>query len=104
MPPSGPVVAAAKKSLLKFIPHIIPLHDDKVSIVLFLNTAISKSTICRLEDANGLPLVTSVYDSETAHIVPAILSDPLMAVSVDLVTNEDAVLSFTRVPDYCATN
>ena len=42
------------------------------------------------ENANGLPLVTSVYDWETACIVPAILSDPLTAVEVDLVTNEDA--------------
>ena len=47
------------------------------------------------EDANSLPLVTSVYDWETACIVPAILSDPSMAVEVDLVTNEDAAPSFS---------
>ena len=51
------------------------------------------------EDANGSPLVISVYDWETACIVPAILSDPLMAVEVDLVTNEDMAPSFTRVSD-----
>ena len=56
------------------------------------------------EDANGSPLVTSVYDWETACIVPAILSDPLMAVEVNLVTNEDAVPSFTRVSDYATPN
>ena len=32
-------------------------------------------------------------------IVPAILSDPLMAVWVDLVTDENAAPSFVRVPD-----
>jgi len=50
-------------------------------------------------DANGLPLVTSLYDWETGCIVPAILSDPLMAVAVDLVTNGNAP-SIGRVPDY----
>jgi len=50
-------------------------------------------------DGNGLPLVTSLYDWETGCIVPAILSDPSMAVTVDLVTNEKAVPSITRVSD-----
>ena len=50
-------------------------------------------------DANGQPLVTSLYDWETGCIVPAILSDPLMAVTVDLVTDEKAAPSITRVPD-----
>ena len=71
----------------------------KISIVLFLSTAISEFIICRLQDANGLPLVTSVYDWEMACIVPAILSDPLMAVEVDLVTDENAAPSFIRVSD-----
>ena len=52
------------------------------------------------KDANGSPLVTSVYDWETACIVPAILSNPLMAVEVNLVTNENAAPSFTQVSDY----
>lgn len=34
---------------------------------------------------------------ETGCIVPAILSDPLMAVTVDLVANEKAAPSITRV-------
>ncbi|GAP91040.1 putative 3-hydroxybutyryl- dehydratase [Rosellinia necatrix] len=50
-------------------------------------------------DANGQPLVTSLYDWETGCIVLAILSDPLMAVTVDLVTNEEAAPSIIRVPD-----
>ena len=53
-------------------------------------------------DENSLPLVTSLYDWETGCIVPAILSDPLMAVAVDLVTDENGEPSITRVPD-CAT-
>ncbi|KAF8850149.1 hypothetical protein BDZ45DRAFT_603270 [Acephala macrosclerotiorum] len=48
-------------------------------------------------DANGQPLVTSLYDWETGCIMPAILSDPLMAVTVDLVIDENAAPSFIRV-------
>jgi hypothetical protein len=51
-------------------------------------------------DANGQPLVTSLYDWETGCIAPAILSDPLMAVVADLVADENAAPSFTRVSDY----
>jgi hypothetical protein len=95
----GPVAAAAKQSLLQLIPHIIPLHDDGKGLYRLVlehgDFGIHNMSIAN--DANGLPLVTSVYDWETACIVPAILSDPLMAVEVDLVTNEDAAPSLTRV-------
>jgi len=50
-------------------------------------------------DANGQPLVTSLYDWEAECIVPALLSDPLMAVTVDLVTDGNAAPSITRVSD-----
>ena len=43
--------------------------------------------------------MTSLYDWETGCIVPAILSDPLMAVTVDLVANEKAAPSITRASD-----
>jgi len=43
-------------------------------------------------------LVTSLYDWETGCIVPAIFSDPLMAVWVDLVTDENAAPSYIQVP------
>ncbi|KAK3175536.1 hypothetical protein K4F52_010181 [Lecanicillium sp. MT-2017a] len=43
------------------------------------------------------PRVTSIYDWETGHITPAILSDPEMAVIVDLTTNADAKPMVTRV-------
>jgi hypothetical protein len=51
-------------------------------------------------ERDGQPLVTSLYDWETGCIVPAILSDPSMAiVPVDLFTDENAAPSITRVPD-----
>ena len=52
------------------------------------------------KDANGIPLVTTLYDWERACIVPAMLSEPLMKLEVDLVTNEDAAPSLSLTYDY----
>lgn len=97
----GPIAVAAKQSLLRLIPHIVPLDSDETSLYRLVldhgDFGIHNMSITM--DANGLPLVTSLYDWETGCIVPAILSDPLMAVTVDLVTNEKAAPSITRVSD-----
>ena len=50
------------------------------------------------EKGNGEPLITSLYDWETGCIVPALLSDPLVAVEVDLITDEWAEPCITRIP------
>ncbi|KAI4227986.1 MAG: hypothetical protein L6R36_001997 [Xanthoria steineri] len=48
---------------------------------------------------DGNPLVTSLYDWETACIVPALLSDPLVAAGpVDLITGEDGEPCVTQIP------
>ena len=99
----GPIAAAAKQSLLRLIPHTMPassVSDQSSFYRLVLehgDFGIHNMSITM--DADGQPLVTSLYDWETACIVPAILSDPLMAVSVDLVTDENAIPSITRVDD-----
>ena len=99
----GPIAAAAKQSLLRLIPHIMPAgsdSDQSSSYRLVLehgDFGIHNMSIAT--DADGQPIVTSLYDWETACIVPAILSDPMMRVIVDLVTDEDATPSITRVDD-----
>lgn len=97
----GPIAAAAKQSLLRLIPHIMPADSDQTSLYRLVlehgDFGIHNMSITM--DANGQPLVTSLYDWETGCIVPAILSDPLMAVWVDLVTDENVAPSFIRVPD-----
>ena len=50
-------------------------------------------------DATSQPLVTSLFDWETGYIVPAILSNPEMAVVVDLVTAKNAEPSVARLDD-----
>lgn len=97
----GPIAAAAKQSLLRLIPHIMPAESDQTSLYRLVldhgDFGIHNMSITM--DANGQPLVTSLYDWETGCIVPAILSDPLMAVAVDLVTDKNATPSITRVSD-----
>ncbi|KAI9866787.1 MAG: hypothetical protein M1813_000729 [Trichoglossum hirsutum] len=97
----GPIAAAAKQSLLRLIPHIMPADSDQTSLYRLVlehgDFGIHNMSITM--DANGQPLMTSLYDWETGCIVPAILSDPLVAVWVDLVTDKNATPSFIRVPD-----
>ena len=97
----GPHALAAKHSLLRVIPYIMPPESTETSLYRLVlehgdfgihNTSIAK-------DVNGEPLITSLYDWETACFVPAILSDPLVAVlPVDLITGEDGDPCVTRIP------
>lgn len=99
----GPTAAAAKQSLLRLIPHIMPADSDNDQSSLYRlvlehgDFGIHNMSITT--DADFQPLVTSLFGWETACIVPAILSDPMMAVAVDLATDENATASVTRVPD-----
>jgi len=45
------------------------------------------------------PRITAIYDWETGHVIPALLSDPLMAVTSDLVVDENSEPAITRVGD-----
>ncbi|KLU91849.1 hypothetical protein MAPG_10798 [Magnaporthiopsis poae ATCC 64411] len=101
----GPVAAAAKQSLLRLIPHIMPPADDGSEEAASLYRLVLDHGDFGIHNmsittnaADGNPSVTSLYDWETGCIVPAILSDPGMAVIVDLVTDENAAPSITRVP------
>lgn len=94
----GPIAAAAKQSLLRLIPHIMPVDTDLYRLVLeHGDFGIHNMSIAI--NAEGQPLITSLFDWETACIVPAMLSDPLMTVAVDLVTDENANPSITRITD-----
>jgi hypothetical protein len=78
----GPVASSAKKSLLSVLPLILPSEDAGGRLYRHVlehgdyeihNVSIKTSP-------DGLPLVTSVFDWETACMVPAFLADPLVAV------------------------
>lgn len=95
----GPIAAATKQSLLRLIPHIMPADSDQTSLYCLIlehgDFGVHNMSITM--DADSQPLVTSLYDWETGCIVPAILSDPVMALAVDLTTDENAAPSVTRV-------
>ncbi|MCJ1463902.1 hypothetical protein MMC07_002511 [Pseudocyphellaria aurata] len=98
----GPIALAAKRSLLRAIPHIMPLESTEVSLYRLVlehgDFGIHNASITK--DVNGEPLVTSLYDWETACIVPALLFDVLVAVSpVDLTTDEEGGPCVTRLPE-----
>ncbi|KAJ4307449.1 hypothetical protein N0V84_012723 [Fusarium piperis] len=96
----GPIAAAAKQQLLHLIPHILPEGDQTCLYRLVLDHGdFGVHNMSITMDADDRLLVTSVYDWETGCIVPALLSDPLMAVTVDLEVDENAAPSISRVPD-----
>ncbi|XDG01790.1 hypothetical protein ABKA04_001405 [Annulohypoxylon sp. FPYF3050] len=95
----GPVAAAAKQSLLRFIPHMMPVGDEGLLYRFVIDHGdVGVHNILVTIDVNNQPRATSLYDWETGCIVPAILSDPLMAVTVDLVADQDAAPAVTRLP------
>ncbi|KAG5749517.1 hypothetical protein H9Q69_008737 [Fusarium xylarioides] len=98
----GPIALAAKHSLLHAVQLILPADTPDGSLYRFVlehgDFGIHNMTITRLE--SGQPLVTSVFDWETACIWPAILSDPLVAAGpVDLIAGEDGSSAVTRLPE-----
>ncbi|KAJ7226250.1 hypothetical protein B0H12DRAFT_1193299 [Mycena haematopus] len=82
----GPVALKAKQSLLRLLPWVMPpetKQDQSIFYRLVLehgDFGIHNMTITDTET----PTVTSLYDWEMGHIVPAILSSPEIAVYVDL--------------------
>ena len=95
----GPIAAAAKCSLLRLIPHILPQEIADRPTLYRLVLEQGDFGIHNMSITTDEYTVTSMFDWETGCIAPAILSDPLMAVEVDLVTDEDASPSITRVSD-----
>jgi hypothetical protein len=97
----GPVASLAKQSLLRALPSILPPEDAGGRLYRHVlehgdygihNISISTSP-------DGSPLVTSVFDWETACISPALLTDPLVAViPCDLGADGDGKPSVTRLP------
>ncbi|KND90471.1 hypothetical protein TOPH_05004 [Tolypocladium ophioglossoides CBS 100239] len=83
---------------LRLIPYIIPAVGTQTSLYRLV---LDHGDFCihnmSIEiDISNQPLVTSLYDREIGCIVPAILSDPRMAVIVDLVIDEVDDVPFMR--------
>ena len=94
----GPVAAAAKQSLLRLIPYILPEEKADKPVLYRLVLDHGDFGIHNMSITKDESKVTSLFDWETGCIVPAILSDPEMAVTVDLVADENASPSICRLP------
>lgn len=86
----GPLALAAKSSLLRFIPLVMPLdsadtHGFYRLVLEHGDFGIHNMTITEGEH----PEVTSLFDWDTAHIVPAILSDPSLVLLVNVTVDSE---------------
>ncbi|KAJ3047222.1 hypothetical protein HK097_000112 [Rhizophlyctis rosea] len=93
----GPKASAAKQSLLRIIPLILPHEDEKYAFYRFVlehsDFGVHNMSIAL---TSGQPHITSVFDWETGHIVPAILSDPesvLLPVDLNIDSDGEAMIS-----------
>ncbi|TVY69035.1 hypothetical protein LSUE1_G007357 [Lachnellula suecica] len=97
----GPRAFAAKQSLLRLIPHIFPTDGNQAALYRLVldhgDFGIHNMSITTEE--KGHFVITSLYDWETGCIVPAILSDPMMIVTVDIRTDGNANAVITRVKE-----
>ncbi|KAF8170677.1 hypothetical protein K438DRAFT_1853678 [Mycena galopus ATCC 62051] len=95
----GPVALKAKQSLLRLLPWILPpeTEQDRGDFYRLVlehgDFGIHNMTITTTDP----PTVTSLYDWEMGHIVPAILSDPQIAVYVDLEIDLEGEPMISRV-------
>jgi hypothetical protein len=97
----GPVAFATKQSLLRAIPLIMPeedpMHDLYRCVLEHGDFGIRNVNIDWIDPDHAA--VTSLYDWKTACIAPAILSDPLVAVSpVDLTVDPSGQPTILREP------
>ncbi|KAJ7475227.1 hypothetical protein B0H11DRAFT_1918200 [Mycena galericulata] len=97
----GPHASRARKSLLRLVPLIMPMppEGDHHDVSGFYRLVLDFGTHNMAVTDTAPPKLTSLYDWETAHIVPAILSDPQMATYVDLVMDADCVPAISRTWD-----
>lgn len=97
-------VTRAKDLILEAIPCVMPRAIDtlsEVSLYRFVlehgDFGIHNMTVRQADP--GVPEITSVYDWEAGRIVPAVLSEPKMVVTADLVLDEEARPAIRRWGD-----
>ena len=102
----SPIDLAAKHLILHFISYIVPPDESNCSqesplyrLALEHGDYGIHNMLVAVETGSSRPFITSLYNWETACIVPAILSDLLVAVTVGLVTIDAALPPVIRVSE-----
>lgn len=99
----SPMIMNAKRSLLRVLPYILPIDSIQQPTLYRLVLEHGDYGIHNMSirlDANHNPLVTSLFDWEAGNIVPAILSDPMMSLYLDLIEDKDGASSVTREDEF----
>lgn len=98
----GPEALKAKQSLLRFLPHMLPSEENEKDLYRMVlehgDFGIHNMSITTEVDKNHVH-IKSLYDWETGCIWPAMLSDPEMALPVDLNIDENGKPTITRVSE-----
>lgn len=104
LPQLAPRAAILRQDLDWLVPRVLPHAGNGLSetaLYRFVldhgDFGIHNMTIAT--DEQGKPYITSVYDWEAATIVPALLSEPKMVVTADLVVNDEGEPSISRWGD-----
>jgi len=94
----GSQALSAKASVLRLLPHILPPWetDQDLYHLVLEHGDVGTHDMLTVFDESGNPNITSLFDWETGCVVPTLLSDPLMAVPVDLVLDYDGEPSYAR--------
>lgn len=96
----GPFAAAAKQSLLRLVPFLLPPETRHGT---FYRPVIDHGdygmwNMTSTIDENGKPLITSLFGWDMSSVVPAIFSDLKLGVDIDLVADEYGNPAITRLP------
>lgn len=96
--------ATTRESLRRLVPRVLPTSlNPLVEAALYRfvldhgDFGMHNMTVA--VGGDGSPRITSVYDWEGGSVVPAILSEPKMVVTVDLVIDEEGEPSISRWGD-----
>ncbi|KAI6783965.1 uncharacterized protein J7T54_001841 [Emericellopsis cladophorae] len=99
-----PEMEAAREALLRLVPRVLPrsttrLSEEKMYRFVLDHGDFGVHNMTIDKDETRQPYVTSVYDWEGGSVVPAILSEPKMVTTVDLVIDGRGKPSISRWGD-----
>lgn len=93
---TGTSAVVVKQRLLSLLPYLLP-EDESLYRPVLEHTYFGSHNMTATVDELGCPTITSTFNWKNGYVMPAILSDPRMGVSVDLVLDEAGEPAATRV-------
>lgn len=96
----GPFAAAAKQSLLRVIPYLLPAETSHGTFYRFVidHGDYAMWNMTSAIDENEKPLITSLFGWDMSSVIPAIFSDLKFGIEIDLLADEYGNPAITRLP------